>query len=66
MMIAYCPFCGTELTIEDVEFVTGNLIWSKCCGKGCRCKRIKTSEQGFILEPAELAGKYIFARPFLR
>lgn len=64
MKVAYCPYCNTEISVKSYEAVTSHVYWDTC--KNMRCKysgvSLKSDENGFVIEPAFLRGRYIFTR----
>lgn len=65
MRIAYCPYCGAEIT----PWAEGpnDYLWMPCRTKPCQGRNITliSDRQGFIIEPFELRNRYLFSRPKL-
>ena len=61
---AYCPWCGEPIAVYGYEAHSQNILWERC--KTLRCPGIKTElktdPMGFVLEPANMRGKYVYAR----
>jgi hypothetical protein len=68
MQIAYCPFCGAEITVEGYEYPNYNIAWSRCRTQFCRGEReqVITDSGGWIIEPIDKRDYYIFSRPMRR
>ena len=64
MHIAYCPSCGGELWVLEHETFTKNIMWNPCRTKNCyfRDISIKTDESGFVMEPTQARGRYLYSR----
>jgi len=62
---AYCPWCGEPITLYGYEAHSQNILWEQC--KTPRCpgikNELKTDSMGYVLEPSNMRGKYVFARP---
>jgi len=64
MITGYCPDCSAEMELDGYEAHTKNIIWKPCRTRDCKRKKIiKSSQQGYVLEPDFYKGRYIFARP---
>jgi hypothetical protein len=65
MKVGYCMWCGMEVTPQEIEASTGNVFWCCCSTPQCRGNkiRLKTDAEGFVLDPINLLGHYIYSRP---
>jgi len=62
--VAYCPQCGSEIVPYEYEFYTGHIIWDYCNNENCYWYdfRVKSDCSGFVLEPGQIRGRYLFKR----
>ena len=61
----YCPFCGSEVSVDELDITFTETIWSPCQTSNCRGnrERILTDATGFVIEPLDIQGRYIYSRP---
>jgi hypothetical protein len=64
MHIAFCPSCGADLCISEYETFTRNIVWNPCGSRHCYYRKvsIKTDANGFVMEPAQARGRYLYTR----
>ena len=61
----FCPCCGAEIAMLSKEAVTQNPIFAACHTERCQLAKeeIKTDPNGFVMEPPEYRGYYIWSHP---
>jgi len=65
MISGYCPWCGKPITVMAIFPQTHDLEWEYCKTLGCKGARLTiiSNEDGFVIHPRHIRGKYLFRRP---
>ena len=67
MRLAYCPWCGAELTPiseADTDHFS-DIVWEPCHTRLCKGAMLTlvTDLDGFVIHPSRIRGRYVKTKP---
>jgi hypothetical protein len=63
--VGYCPWCGSDKSIEAYYPGANTFEWELCRTPRCRggYELVITDIDGFVLQPETIRDRYVFTRP---